>query len=207
MVRQTTIVRSISNFVACWISLSAIAYGQAMGCKTTEFTAVLKGDEGFSKNVATSLRLRLLPLRQQWGWAVEVSPTNDLSKDWTFPVNMPLRTGERQLLGTGYGDTVRDKFQWEHSIRFLLNQRDFDKYSHMANETLKSSDPDAAGQYLSVITKVTTGIVEIKALEASTSENGEAVESAQLRFRVIVPVSFAVGSDLRWKPAICPAND
>jgi hypothetical protein len=175
-----------------------------MGCRTTEFTAVLKGDEAFSKNIGAALRLQLIPLRQDWGWDVEVSPINDVSKDWTFPVNMPLRTGESQVLGTGYGETVRDKFRYEHSIRFLLNQTDFAKYSQMANETLKSSDPDAAGRYLSAIRNVTTGLVEIKALEGSTSDNGEVVESARLRFRVMVPASFAVASDLEWKPTTCP---
>ena len=120
MMRRTKISLSFLYLIACWIALSAVAYAQAAGCRGTEFTAGLKRDEAFSKRIGNSLRLRLIPLKQGWGWVVSVSPTSDDSQDWTYPVNMPLRTGERQVLGTGYGETVREKLQYEHSIRFLL---------------------------------------------------------------------------------------
>jgi hypothetical protein len=116
---------------------------------------------------------------------------------------------ERQVLGTGYGETVRDKLQYEHSIRFLLNQMDFTKYSQMANQTLESSDPAAAGRYIyiyiyiSAVGDATTGLVEIKTLEYTTSDSGEMVKSARLCFRVTVPTSFAIGPNLRWKPVAC----
>ena len=112
---------SVPYLIACWIALSAAACAQATSCRATELTARLNGDEAFSKSIGNSLRLRLIPLKQGWGWVVTVSPTSDDSQDWTHPVNMPLRTGERQVLGTGYGETVREKLQYEHSIRFLLD--------------------------------------------------------------------------------------
>lgn len=202
--RHKKIAFSIPYLIAWWIALSATAYAQAVSCRTTEFTVGLNGDEAFSKSIGTSLRLRLIPLKQGWGWVVEVSPMSDDSQDWTYPVNMPLRTGERQVLGTGYGETVRDKLQYEHSIRFLLNQMDFTKYSQMANQTLESSDPDAAGRYISAVGDATTGLVEIKTLESTTSDSGEIVKSARLRFRVTVPTSFAIDPNLRWKPVACP---
>jgi len=119
---------------------------------------------------------------------------------------MPLRTGERQVLGTGYGETVREKLQYEHSIRFVPNQMDFAKYSRMANETLESSNPDAAGRYISAIQDATTGLVEIKALESTTSDDGETVKSSRLRFRVTVPTSFAIDPNLGWKSVPCPVK-
>ena len=195
---------SVRYLLACLIALSATAYAQGAICRTTEFTAVLNGDEGFSKSIGASLRLRLIPLKRAWGWVVGASPMSDDSQDWTYPVNMPLRTGERQVLGTGYGETVREKLQYEHSIRFLLNQMDFAKYSRMANETLESNDPDAAGRYISAVQNTTTGSVEIKALESTTSEDGETVMSARLRFRVTVPTSLEVDPNLGWKSVPCP---
>ena len=190
--------------MAWLIALSVAAYSQVATCRATEFTAGLKRDEAFSKRIGNSLRLRLIPLKQGWGWVVSVSPTSDDSQDWTYPVNMPLRTGERQVLGTGYGETVREKLRYEHSIRFLLDQMDFAKYSQMANETLKSTDPDAAGRYISAIENAPSGLVEIKPLEFTTSDDGEAVKWARLRFRVTVPTTFAIDPNLGWNSASCP---
>jgi hypothetical protein len=204
MMRHMKIAFSVPRLIACWIALSATAYTQVATCRTTEFTAGLNGEEAFSKTIGASLRLQLIPLKQSWGWVVRVSPASDDSQDWTYPVNMPLRTGERQVLGTGYGETVREKLQYEHSIRFLLDQKEFAKYSQMANETLKSRDPDAAGRYISAMENATTGLVAIKPLEFTTSDNGEAVKWARLRFRVTVPMPFAIGPDLEWNSASCP---
>ena len=206
MMRHMKVTFSVPFLLACLIALSATACAQGTSCRTTEFTAALNGDEAFSKSIGASLRLRLIPLKRAWGWVVSASPKSDDSQDWTYPVNMPLRTGERQVLGTGYGETVREKLQYEHSIRFVLNQMEFAMYSRMANETLESSDPDAAGRYIAAIQNATTGLVEIKALESTTSDDGETVKSSRLRFRVTVPTSFAIDPNLGWKSVPCPVN-
>ena len=206
MMRHMKVTFSVPCLLACLIALSATACAHGASCRTTEFTATLNGDEAFSKSIGASLRLRLIPLKRAWGWVVSASPKSDDSQDWTYPVNMPLRTGERQVLGTGYGETVREKLQYEHSIRFVLNQMEFAMYSRMANETLESSDPDAAGRYIAAIQNATTGLVEIKALESTTSDDGETVKSSRLRFRVTVPTSFAIDPNLGWKSVPCPVN-
>jgi hypothetical protein len=183
--RHMKVTFSVPFLLACLIALSATACAQGASCRTTEFTATLNGDEAFAKSIGASLRLRLIPLNRAWGWVVSVSPMSEDSQDWTYPVNMPLRTGERQVLGTGYGETVREKLQYEHSIRFVLNQMDFAMYSRMANETLESSDPDAAGRYIAAIQNATT---------------------SRLRFRVTVPTSFAIDPNLGWMSVPCPVN-
>ena len=120
MMRHMKVTFSVPCLLACLIALSATACAQGASCRTTEFTATLNGDEAFSKSIGASLRLRLIPLKRAWGWVVSASPVSDDSQDWTYPVNMPLRTGERQVLGTGYAETIREKLQYEHSIRFVL---------------------------------------------------------------------------------------
>jgi hypothetical protein len=49
-------------------------------------------------------------------------------------------------------------------------------------------------------------LVEIKPLDFTTSEDGEAVKSALLRLRVTVPTTFAIDPNLGWNSVSCPDN-
>jgi len=191
--------------VALCFALPSAMVGQTRLCKTATFMTTMSPEREFSKDLGSSLSMRLSPLNQRWGWTVIVSPSGASSEDWTYPVNMPLRTGESQLIGTGYGDTVRKKLQYSHSIRFLLTEPAFTHYSRRATEALTSRDSGAAGKYLSELPKAVTGIITITPLESKTSGDGERVYWARLRFQVTVPSSFGGSPKLDWHSAPCPA--
>jgi hypothetical protein len=55
------------------------------------------------------------PLKNNWGWVISISPKG-LDEDWTYPVTFPIRTGEQQVMGTGYGRTVQQKMKPQLSV-------------------------------------------------------------------------------------------
>src|SRR5205085_8914863 len=136
----------MKNF--CVLAIFAIsgASVSAQNCRQTEFSGYVKGGEAYTHEMNSKLEFRLTPLKNNWGWTISVSPKGS-TDDWTFPVTAPIRTGEGQLLGTGYGSTAREKLRYPASVQFVLTESAFRRYSKLTYETLESSRVEAAKEY------------------------------------------------------------
>jgi hypothetical protein len=183
--------------------LSVSAYGQA--CKQAVITGEAKSGESYSRAIGVSSKLRLLPLIRDWGWTISVSP-NDSDEDWTFPVTFPLRTGEAQLFGTGYGTTARERLKYPATVHFVLNERDYQRYAQRAYETLESTKAEAAGEYIAQVKHVVVGLVAVEAVDYDRSEAPEVVKWMKFKVTIVVPKSFGGAAELSWSAVECPSR-
>ena len=198
-------MKRVVLLVVLQCSLCAMGRTQEQGCKSAVFVKQLKGIESFSRPIGGGLDLRLNQTKDSVGWSISVSP-HGINEDWTLPVNLPL-TGERQYLASGYGDTVKQKLQYPHKIRFVLSRSDYTKYSRLAQHALYSANPGAASEYMKEMSPISTGMVLVTSLQYETSADGLKVTVARLRFQVVAPQSFSTATNLVWRPASCPTVD
>lgn len=200
-------VRDVRRVVAILLlatasAVVALAQGNA-SCKRAEFTAHLQANKSFSKSLNSGLQLGFTAVRNL-GWVVSVSPVGGEDQDWTSPVNLPLLTGERQYLATGYGNTVKQRLAYAHYIRFVLTETDYVRYSKMADDALYSKDPAAAGEYIPKMPQIPAGLLTITPLDFITSQDGQTVEKARLKITVTVPADFSTTSSLSWEATARP---
>lgn len=187
------------------LSLSASASAQfRSSCRKASFAGRINGDEGFSRAFGNNLELHLTPTEESTGWIISVSPIGAPEEDWTHPVTFPLRTRESQYLASGYGESIKEKLQYPHSVRFMLSKADYNNYSQMAAETLSSQDSEAAGRYMAAVQKVVSGLLVITSLNHNTSPEGDKVNWMRFKVEVIVPKSFSGAADLKWSASDCP---
>lgn len=180
----------------------------AQECKRADLKEErIKAGDSFTAGIGTDLELRLTPLKNDSGWVVSVTP-KDSQEDWTFPVNMPLRTGENQFLGTGYGSSVKDRLDSRipHHIRFALTADDYKHYATLAAEALSTPRPEAAGEFIQRYKKFRTGLLAVEVMDFDKSGPPEQTKWMKFRVTVTVPITFSGSSDLAWKPAACPAR-
>jgi len=143
-------------------------------------------------------------VKDESGLVVSVTPEDDMGQDGTYPVNMALRTGARQNLATGWGETGPTKPQRSNYIQFTLSKSEFQRPSSMANETLASHDESTA-KYSQELSEVPTGLVEIRAEKLVTTSDGQRIRLARLRIVVTTPRSFRKNPRLYCREAACPS--
>jgi hypothetical protein len=180
----------------------------ARRCREASFAGRVNGNEAYSRDLGDGLVFRLFLLEQNWGWNISVSPA-DSDDDYAYPVNPPLRFGNSQYLGTGYGETAKQQLAYEHNVFFVLNQRDFERIGKLAEDVLwpyQSVEPDkAAERYLSALRHLTTGLLRVKPTAYETSNEGNSVRWMQFSVTVIVPAEFRLGAGLNERLTACPS--
>jgi hypothetical protein len=191
-----------------WLTLLSVALNplgsSGQSCKQTSFTGSITSEEEFSRTFAEDLEIRLSPLKNNWGWVVSISPKG-LDEDWTYPVTFPIRTGEQQVMGTGYGSTVQEKMTYPVIVEFVLTHSDFVEYSKMADEALNSPQPEAAGSFIKKVASLRKGRLTVQALSYEKGNTAETIKRMSFKATVVVPMSFQ--SPLTsWIPAPCPAS-
>ena len=141
---------------------------------------------------------------QDWGWTISVSPKD--SEDWTFPVTFPIRSGESQSFGTGYGASARERLKYPATVNFVLNDRDYQRYSQRAYKTLASARAEAAGEYIAEVQRLSVGRVAVEAVDYDRSEAPEVVKWMKFKATIVVPKSFSGTAELSWSAVECPAH-
>lgn len=179
----------------------------AQSCIGADFVGSAKGGDAFQQPLGNGLMLHLNPLRGKRGWEIVVSPQDRISDDWAYPVNPPLRFGNSQYMGTGYGESVKQKLMYPHEVRFLLTNADYSRLSKLAQDALwpsQSPQPEnAATAYLAALKSVATGTVVLTPIDYDRSGSPETVEWMKFKVAVTVPTGFLGAKDLRWKPVTC----
>lgn len=191
-----------------WLLLSCIALSPAAAgaqpCKETSFSGTVSSKDNYSHSFSPSLNFRLKPLKDDWGWIVSIGG-EDSNEDWTYPVTFPIRTGEGQLIGTGYGGTVQDKVAAPTVVEFVLGHSDFIEYSRLANEALESPRAEAAGEYINKVARLKKGEAIVTPLKYGKGETPETIKWMRFTVSIVVPASFQsdIGS---WSPTSCPSR-
>jgi hypothetical protein len=167
----------------------------------------VKGGDSFQQPLGNGLILHLDPLKDKWGWEIVVSPQESTRDDWAYPVNPPLRFGNSQYMGTGYGESVKQKLSYPHEIRFLLTNADYSRMSKLVRNALwpyESPPPEnAATEYLAALKSVATGIVILTPIDYDRGGPPETVEWMKFKAVFIVPRGFTATSELHWKTGTC----
>jgi len=175
-------------------------------CRVSTLSGYVKGGESFSRTITDELEFRLSPLRNNWGWTVSVSPAGS-DADWTYPVNLPLSTGESQLLGTGYGTTARERLKFPRRVRFVLNRSVYSRYVALANDALVSTREEAVGDFIAEMHRAETGLLVITPTEYDNDGDPQAVKWMRFNLSVTVPKSTKVALHLRWRATKCPERN
>jgi hypothetical protein len=189
---------------AATVAFSGTAASQL--CLRGTFEGQVNGSEVFRIALGNRLELRLDPLKDNWGWQAIISPQGS-NDDWAYPVNPPLRFGNSQYMGTGYGETAREQLSRAHEIRFLLVREDYERISKLVNDALwpySAKDPENAGSiYLNAIKRVRTGTVLITPVEYEKSGPSETVAWMKFKVLVIAPLDFVGNNALSWQKGSC----
>jgi hypothetical protein len=189
-----------------WLALLSIAMvpipASGQPCKQASFTGAVTSKDAYSHPFAPKLNFRLQPLKDDWGWVISIGG-EDMSEDWTYPVTFPIRTGEQQVMGTGYGSTVQQKMTYPIVVEFVLTHADFLKYSKMADEALASTRAEAAGEFMDKLARLPQGQVTVKALNYGKGDTPETIKWMKFSVSVVVPASFS-SNLVAWTPVSCP---
>ena len=143
-------------------------------CLEFSFEGRVNGGEEYTHELGGGLRMRLLPSKENWGWMIQIQPL-DSTDDYAYPVNPPFRSGNSQWLSTGYGETVEQQLKHEHEVFFVLNRAEYGHARKLIDDTLSSSDPEAAGKFLSTLPKLRSAVGRIRPVKYETTNTGKSV--------------------------------
>jgi hypothetical protein len=144
------------------------AQGTAPVCRKFGFEGRVNGGEEYSRDLGGSLWLKLLPLKENWGWEIEVRP-KDTQDDYGFPLNPPFHFGNSQNLGTGYGDTVEHQLKYEHDVFFAVTAGDYDRGFKLYEQYLEppgNAEPDSAEKFLAALPSLQRALLKLKPLKS-----------------------------------------
>ncbi|MCU1283926.1 MAG: hypothetical protein JWO13_276 [Acidobacteriales bacterium] len=178
-----------------------VAVGQS--CQETTVSGYVKRGEGYSLAVGSDLEVRLVPMKDDWGWLIEAGPLGS-PQDWAWVTNPPYHSGNSQLLGTGYGENARDQLKRPHQVRFVLNKADYDWMSELVEEQQKNSK--AVGPLLSALSEVKTASAVVSAVDYEREGDPKQVRWMRFSLKVSVAPSFARSKALKWVKGACPAR-
>ena len=211
MFRQGTLSSGLLVLFHAFIS-SALAFGQTTPTATGErvsayrelsFDGRINGDEKYSRELGNELWVRFAPMKDKWGWIVSVGPA-DSSDDYAWPVNPPLRGGNSQYLGTGYGDAVAYRLKNEHRIFFVFDRANYDHAVKLVNDQAFSKNDNGASRYLAAHPTIPAGILYLKPIRFEVVNEGKSVNWMEYSIIVVVPGSFQPAARLNAKERSCP---
>jgi len=198
--------------------LAPIGGWSAETCHSVSLTAELFAGQGFERMIGGDLVFRFHPEKlghdgQLDGWSVALSPKSSPRQDYIYPVNPPIRFNGLQTLGVGYGygEDSRASLEYAHKMRFLLNQKDYDRIQPMLTAALwpyNAPHPETAGaDYLGALKDLRTGMVELTVLSYELARGTDSIRRIKFRVTVTAPMSFKFASGLRSKLSSCLAMD
>ena len=174
-------------------------------CKQNQFVHTISSQESFLQEFGTkNMAFRLDALKNNLGWIVSIGP-GESHEDWTYPLTFPLRTGESQLMGTGYGKTVQERLTGSTIAKFVLTHDDFLQYSKLANEALDSPRSEGAEEYIHKVADLSKGYVIVEVLSYGKGDTTDTVKWMKFKASIVVPKSFKGGGG-PWVPVSCPSS-
>jgi hypothetical protein len=190
---------------------------QAPSCQFVSFKVTLNANDNYERELGGGLLFRVRSENEP-GWFVDIVPAEANTKDYIYPVNLPLRFNANQTLGPGYGETAKSSLSHPHEMNFLLDRSDYDRISSLIPRVL--SDPDRAlADYTNAVDNARKGWVRITISSYKTDPktdsktdsktNSEtnlktgALTHIKLRVGITTPPDFQFAPGLNPWPAPC----
>lgn len=175
-------------------------------CQIVSFKVTLNTNASYERELGGGLLFRVR--REKSGWFVDIVPAEENTKDYIYPVNLPLRFNPNQTLGPGNGETVQSSLSHSHEMNFLLDRRDYDRISALVPGVLRSNetpDPDKAlADYTKAVENARKGSVKIAISSYKADSKAGALTHIKLRVSITTPPDFQFAPGLLAWPAPCP---
>jgi hypothetical protein len=179
--------------LACFIAAIDVRAQPAPACQSAFFKVALNASDNFERELGGGLLFRVRSQKEP-GWFLDIVPAEANTKDYIYPVNLPLRFNGNQTLGPGYGETVKSSLAHPHEMRFLLNRSDYDRVSGLIGNVLwsyQTPDPDKAlADYTNAVDAARKGSLRVTVSSYKTDPKTGVLARIKLRVEVTTPQDF-----------------
>ncbi len=198
--------RLLAAFVlVCLIAAIDVRAQSSPACQSFSFKVHVNAGDSFERELGGGLLFRVRTLKDP-GWFLDIVPAEANTKDYIYPVNLPLRLNANQTLGPGYGETVKSSLAHRHEMRFLLNRSDYDRVFGLIGNVLwpyQTSDPDKAlSDYTNAVDDARKGSLRVTISSYKTDSKG-ALTRIKLRVEITTPPDFQFAPHLNPFPGPC----
>jgi hypothetical protein len=191
--------------LVCLLAAIDLRAQSSPACLSVSFKVHLDAGDSFERELGGGLLFRVRSLKDP-SWFLDIVPAEANTKDYIYPVNLPLRFNGNQTLGPGYGETVKSSLAHAHEMRFLLNRSDYDRVFGLIGNVLRSyqtSDPDKAlSDYTNAVDDAPKGSLRVTVSSYKTDPKG-ALTRIKLRVEVTTPPDFQFAPHLNPLPWPC----
>jgi hypothetical protein len=192
--------------LVCGIAAVGAQAQSSAACQYVSFKVALNAGDNFERELGGGLLFRVRSQKEQ-GWFLDIVPAEANTKDYIYPVNLPLRFNGSQTLGPGYGETVKSSLAHPHEMRFLLSRADYDRVFGLIGNVLwsyRTSDPDKAlSDYNNAVDDASKGSLRIHISSYKTNPKTQALTHIKLRVEITTPASFQFAPHMNPFPWPC----
>jgi hypothetical protein len=194
-------------FVASQAAAIGAGAQSATECHSVFFKADLRAGDNFERELGGGLLFRAKSQKDS-GWFIDIVPSEADTKDYVYPVNLPLRFNGEQTLGKGY-ETVKDSLRYAHEMNFLLRGSDYDRVFGLLGNVLwsyQTKDPDKAlADYSNAVDAASKGWLKVSVGSHKIDAKTGGLTRMKIRVQVITPVEFQFAPKLGPLPWRCHA--
>ncbi len=196
----------VATALMCLIAAVPARAQSSLACLSVSFKVHLNAGDSFERELGGGLLFRMTSEKEP-GWFLDIVPAEANTKDYIYPVNLPLRLNPNQTLGPGYGETVKSSLAHPHEMYFLLNRSDYDRVSGLIGNVLwsyQTSDPDKAlADYTNAADEARKGWLRVAVSSYKTDPKTGALSRIKLRVDVTTPQDFQFAPHLNPWPWPC----
>jgi hypothetical protein len=175
-------------------------------CQSVYFKVTLNAHDDYQRELGGGLLFRVTSQKDP-AWFVDIVPAEENTKDYIYPVNLPLQLNGNQTLGPGYGETVKSSLSHPHEMNFLLDRSDYQRISGLVSNVLHSyqtSDPDRAlSDYSNAVDDARKGWLRVRIASYKTASKAGALTRIKLRVEITTPADFQFAPGVYPWPTPC----
>jgi len=184
--------------LACLTAAIVVRAQSSPACHLVSFKVALNFGDNFERELGGGLLFRVRSEKdrseKEPAWFLDIVPAEENTKDYVYPVNLPLQLNANQTLGPGFGESVTSSLAHPHEMRFLLNRADYDRVFGLIGNVLSSyqtSDPDKAlSDYTNAVDQARKGSLRVTISSYKTDPKTGALSRIKLLVEVRTPLDF-----------------
>jgi hypothetical protein len=188
------------------VGAAVSAPAQSFDCHSVSFKALLDAGDNFEREIGGGLLFRVRS-QSETGWFLDIVPAEANTKDYIYPVNLPLQLNGNQTLGPGNGETVKSSLAHPHEMNFLLSRSNFDRISALVGNVLRSyqtKDPDQAlSDYTDAVERAKKGFLRVAISSYKTDPKTGALIRIKLHVQITTPADFQFAPKTNPLPSPC----
>jgi hypothetical protein len=190
----------------CLLSPVGALAQRSPSCQIVSFKVALNAHDNYERELGGGLLFRVRSEKEP-GWFVDIVPAEENTKDYIYPVNLPLRFNPNQTLGPGYGETVQSSLSHAHEMDFLLDRSDYERISVLVGNVLwsyQAPDPDKAlDNYTNAVDNARKGSLNVVISSYKTDPKTGGLARIKLRVGITTPAGFQFAPGLTPWPSSC----